>query len=103
MDFNIKKTLSKLKIHKDFVSIVIDFGRTGTLGLKTVHLSSVATFQTSLTLDWDMKGGCSTSMPSVLTFGGSGSNPPFTSYFPGPGIAYQQNPNKQFDKDIISL
>lgn len=44
MDFNIKKTLSKLKIHKDFISIVIDFGRTGTLGLKTVHLSSVATF-----------------------------------------------------------
>lgn len=35
MDFNIKKTLSKLKIHKDFVSIVIDFGRTGTLGVTT--------------------------------------------------------------------
>lgn len=36
-----------------------------------------------------MNGGCSTSIPSVLTLGGSESNWPLTSYFPGPGTPCQ--------------
>ena len=43
-----------------------------------------------LTLACDMKGGCSTSMPSVLTTGARLSNWPRMLYFPGPGIAYEE-------------
>ena len=43
--------------------------------------------ETFLTFACDIKGGCSTSTPSVLTFGGSGSKIPLISYLPGPGIA----------------
>lgn len=44
MDFNIKKILFKFKIYKDFVFIVIDFGRIGILGLKIVYFFLVVIF-----------------------------------------------------------